>query len=65
MNGLEPHHRPRPLTAERRDAAIALLQSWLDADDDEIQDQRETFDALRKGIDEERARLGMRLIFSE
>jgi hypothetical protein len=45
-------------------AAIDLLQLWLDADGEEVRDQQDTFAALRQGIDEERARLGMRRLFS-
>jgi hypothetical protein len=44
--------------------AIELLRSWREASEEEAQEQQETFEALRKGIDEERARLGMRLLFS-
>ena len=44
--------------------AIELLRSWREAGEEEAQEQQETFEALRKGIDEERARLGMRLLFS-
>jgi hypothetical protein len=45
-------------------AAIDLLRSWCEVNEEEAQEQRETVEALSKGIDAERARLGMRLLFS-
>lgn len=44
-------------------AAIDLLRSWREASEEELREQQATFEALKKGIDEERARLGMRLLF--
>lgn len=55
---------PAPLTATQRDAAVALLRSWRDASEEEAREQEETFAVLRESIDRERARLGMRLLFS-
>jgi hypothetical protein len=43
---------------------VALLESWCEGDDEDAREQEETFEALKKGLDEERARLGMRLHFS-
>jgi regulator of protease activity HflC (stomatin/prohibitin superfamily) len=37
---------------ERNQAAIRLLQSWIDEGDEE--EQRETFEALKKGLEENR-----------
>ena len=59
-----PNQIPAPLTDEQREAAIALLRSWREASDEELREQQETFEALKKGIDSERALLGMRLLFS-
>ncbi len=59
-----PYKIPAPLTPEQRDTAIALLRSWREVSEEEAQEQCETFETLRKGIDEERARLGMRLLFT-
>jgi hypothetical protein len=60
---------PRPIEGdpaqiEKNRAVIELLRSWCEVGDEEAQEQQETFEALQKGIDEERARLGMRLLFS-
>jgi hypothetical protein len=62
--------KPRKRAVQRDDrppvnqAAIDLLRAWREASEEEAQEQQETFEALKKGIDEERARLGMRLLFS-
>jgi hypothetical protein len=45
---LERHLRPK----DRRAELVALLQSWIDADDDE--EQKETGDYLVRALDEDR-----------
>jgi hypothetical protein len=34
--------------------AIALLDSWAEADDEEIREQQETWEFLRRALDEDR-----------
>ena len=54
--------RDRDLTEEERrqrqielnQPIIALLDSWLEGDEDDEREQRETLEALRRGIDEVR-----------
>lgn len=36
--------------AERRQAAIALVQSWQNANEEDAQEQRETYDFLVKSL---------------
>lgn len=46
----------RQRQVEKNRAAIALLQSWREEDDPEaIQDQRETWEILRKALGEDRS----------
>lgn len=54
---LEKHFPPE----DRRKALVALLQSWIDEGDEE--EQRETFEALKQGLNETRSQNGERLIF--
>ncbi|MGH2534787.1 MAG: hypothetical protein ACRDJW_21215 [Thermomicrobiales bacterium] len=39
---------------ERNQGLIALLDSWKDADEDEIHEQKETWEWLKKALDEDR-----------
>ena len=39
---------------ERNAQAIALLQSWAHASEEEVAEQRETFEALKAALDEDR-----------
>lgn len=60
----EPTPKPAPsieLDAEERErqiaqnqSLIALLDSWINADEEEIQDQKETWEFLKKALDEDR-----------
>jgi hypothetical protein len=45
---------PAPLTDEQREAAIALLRSWREASDEEAREQQETWEYLKKALDEDR-----------
>ncbi len=50
---------PRPIVGdpdqiEKNQAAIMLLQSWLDVSEEEAQEQRETFEFLKQALDERR-----------
>ena len=54
---LEKHLPPE----DHRTALAALLQSWIDEGDE--QEQRETFEALKQGLNETRSENGERLIF--
>lgn len=54
----------KPLTPSQRDSAIALLQSWVDVDEEEAREQRETAEILFQALDEERSRIGARKLFS-
>ncbi len=48
--------------AETKNTGLAaLLQSWIDEGDEE--EQRETFEALKKGLNETREANGERIIF--
>ncbi len=49
----------------RNAAAIALLDSWDNATEEEVAEQRETWAALRAGLNENRRRSGERLLFAE
>jgi hypothetical protein len=53
-----------PLSPDQRDSAIAMLNEWCNASDEEAQEQRETGEYLRKALDEERERIGARTLFS-
>ncbi len=44
----------KQLEQDRRAAAIALLQSWINADEDEAREQRETGEYLIRVLDEDR-----------
>lgn len=46
-----------------RQAALDLLDSWAEASEEEILEQKETFAAVSRALDEDRA--GGRLLFSE
>lgn len=48
---------------ERNQAAIRLLESWVNVSDEEAAEQRETWEYLKQALDEERARVGARLLF--
>lgn len=49
---------------ERNQAAIALLQSWSEEDDpEEIREQRETLEYLKRAVDEDRP--GQRSVFGK
>jgi hypothetical protein len=61
---LVPTFLIEPLSPEQRDRAIAMLNEWCNASDDEAQEQRETGEYLRKSLDEERERIGARTLFS-
>lgn len=50
----EPYQLPPPLTAEQREAAIALLRSWRDVSEEEAEEQRETMQYLRRALNEGR-----------
>jgi hypothetical protein len=53
---------PSPLTTETKNTGLAaLLQSWIDEGDEE--EQRETFEALKNGLNETRAANGERIIY--
>ena len=39
---------------ERIEAVIDLLDSWLDGDEDDARDQRETWELLKKALNEDR-----------
>lgn len=39
---------------EKNQGLIALLDSWLDADEEEIQEQKDTWEFLRQALDEDR-----------
>lgn len=45
-------------------AAIDLLRSWREASEEELREQQETGEYLMKALDEERARIGARKLFS-
>jgi hypothetical protein len=49
------------LPVKRKGSLSALIQSWIDEGDEE--EQRETWEALKKGIDENR--VGQRKFFPE
>jgi len=49
---------------ERNQAAIRLLESWVNVSEEEAQEQRETGEYLRRALDEERSRIGARTWFS-
>ncbi|TXT36716.1 MAG: hypothetical protein FD138_897 [Planctomycetota bacterium] len=42
------------LPADRKSDAVALLQSWIDADDTEASDQKATGDFLSQALDADR-----------
>ncbi len=44
----------KQLEQDKRAAAIALLQSWIDADEEEAREQRETGEYLIRVLDEDR-----------
>ena len=44
----------KQLEQDRRAAAIALLQSWIDADEEQDREQRETGEYLIRVLDEDR-----------
>jgi hypothetical protein len=52
------HGYPPPIDPEeqaaRNQALIKLLDSWMNVSEEEAQEQRETFEALKKGMDEHR-----------
>jgi hypothetical protein len=50
----ESYPIPPPLTAEQREAAIALLRSWREASEEEAEEQRETMQYLRRALNEGR-----------
>ena len=52
-----------PAQVEKNQAAIALLRSWREATGEEAEEQRETGEYLRRALNEERARMGARLLF--
>ena len=41
-------------TEDRRAQLVSLLQSWIDADDDETKEQKETGNYLIRALDEDR-----------
>jgi len=43
-----------PLTKERRERAVALLESWRNCSEEEAQEQKETLDFLMKALDQDR-----------
>ena len=45
-------------------AAIDLLRSWREIDEEGAREQQETGEYLMKALDEERARIGARKLFS-
>jgi hypothetical protein len=47
-------HDKRSEQARKNQAAIELLQSWLDVDEEDAQEQRETGEFLLKALDEDR-----------
>jgi hypothetical protein len=51
--------------AERNAPAIALLDSWAHASEEEVSEQRETWAALREGLNQSRRQSGERLLFAE
>lgn len=46
--------RLEQMQRERCEAAIALLESWRDCSEEEAQEQRETWEFLKKALDEDR-----------
>ncbi len=42
---------PFPFSADRKADAVALLQSWIDADDVEVAEQKATGDFLIQALD--------------
>ena len=44
----------QPLTDEEREAAIQLLRSWREVDEEGAREQRETGEYLMKALDEHR-----------
>ena len=51
----EAEEERRRLQIEKNQAAIALLDSWLNEDDpDIIREQRETWEFLKQALDEDR-----------
>ena len=60
----QPEQNVKPVTSdtERRQAAVALLQSWQNANEEDAQEQRETYYFLVKSLNanllpEERRRI--------
>ena len=51
--------------ADRNARAIALLQSWAHPSEEEAAEQRETWAALREGLNQNRRRSGERMLFAE
>ena len=43
-----------PLTTEQIERAINLLDSWCEVDEAQVQEQRETWEYLKKVLDEDR-----------
>jgi hypothetical protein len=61
VNDAEPKHRTSVTNEERRQRQIelnrplsALLDSWLQGDDESSEEQRRALEALMRGIDENR-----------
>jgi hypothetical protein len=47
----------------RAQAAIALLDAWSEGDADDADEQRTTWELLKRALDESRAAVGARLLF--
>ena len=50
----ETKEEQRRLQIEKNRPLIELLRSWRDADEEERQEQRETWEFLKKALDEDR-----------
>jgi hypothetical protein len=64
-NGAALEHTQEPeerTPQQRREALVRLLASWREGDEEDLQDQRETGEFLRKALDEDRP--GYRTFFS-
>ena len=59
----QPSIPPPPLTPEQTQAVIDLLRSWRNASEEQLREQQETQEHLMKALDEERKRIGARLLF--
>ena len=51
---LDPLIRTRDEDEKRRQQAIALIQSWRDGDDEELEEQCETWAYLQRALNENR-----------